>query len=82
MSKRLSTPKNLAKWASKRAGNLDRMLEEAKTDDSRLFSYSSTMLDALATALTTVGDDAGSLYVASLARLLDGKRLRLRKARK
>jgi hypothetical protein len=64
------------RWAVKRAGNLDRMIAEAKKDDAVLFKQSTILLDALSQLLTGLGDEAGALYAASLARLLDAKKRR------
>jgi hypothetical protein len=61
-------------WAAKRVVNLHRMLAKAKKDDAALFEGAMRMLDALSRLLTGVGDEAGSLYAASLARLLERKR--------
>ena len=66
-------------WASKRSGNLSRMLKEAQKNDAALFGYSMTLLDALAGLLVGVGDEAGSLYASSLARILEDKHRRARK---
>lgn len=64
----------LVDWVTRRVGNLDRMLAEAKKDDAVLYGSSMGLLDALAQLLTGVGDEAGSLYASSLARLLEQKR--------
>lgn len=66
-------------WASKRSGNLSRMIKEAQKNDVALFGYSMTLLDALAGLLVGVGDEAGSFYAASLARILEDKHRRARK---
>ena len=74
----------LSDWVVKRSGNLDRMIAEARADDPALFSRSMELLDALARLLSSVGDEAGALYAASLARLLEEKRrdAKYRSARK
>jgi hypothetical protein len=72
-------PGDLTDWSVKRSGNLDRMLAEARRDDGALYGRSTEMLDALSGLLTTVGDEAGALYVASLARLLEQKGLRTKR---
>lgn len=72
---KLSKPGDLADWAAKRAGNLDRMLATARKDDAELYKQSMVQLDTLSQLLTRVGDDAGALYVASLARLLESKEM-------
>ena len=69
---KLSTPSAEVAWAGKRARNLDSMLKKVQNDDVALFTYSTAMLDVLANLLTGVGDDAGALYVSSLARRLEG----------
>jgi len=72
---KLSKPGDLADWASKRAGNLDRLLAQARRDDADLYKQSMVQLDVLSQLLTSVGDEAGALYVASLARLLESKKM-------
>ena len=82
MSKRIgiqSPP--LTDWVTRRVGNLDRMLKEADKDDAALCAYSMVLLDTLAQLLTGVGDEAGSLYAASLARLLEQRHSALRRKR-
>jgi len=71
----------LAAWAAKRTGNLDRMLAEAGSNDAALFSHSMILLDALSHLLTSLGDEPGALYAASLARLLEEKHRGARRAR-
>lgn len=70
---KLSKPGDLANWALKRAGNLDRMLTRARRDDADLYKQSMVQLDVISRLLTSVGDEAGAIYVASLARLLENK---------
>lgn len=65
---------DLADWSVKRAGNLNRMLEEAKKDDLALYTYVTELVDSLSAMLSKLGDEAGSVYAASLARLLENKR--------
>lgn len=72
----------LTDWVTRRVGNLDRMLKEAEKDDAALFLYSTTLLDALAQLLTGVGDEAGSLYAASLARQLEQRHFAARRRRR
>lgn len=72
---KLSKPSDLADWAAKRAGNLDRMLATARKDDAEIYKQSMVQLDTLSQLLTRVGDEAGALYVASLARLLESKKM-------
>lgn len=71
----------LTDWVTRRVGNLDRMLKEADKDDAALCAYSMVLLDTLAQLLTGVGDEAGSLYAASLARLLEQRHSALRRKR-
>jgi hypothetical protein len=81
MSKRIDPIKSapLVDWVTRRVGNLDRMLAEAKKDDATLYSSSMALLDTLAQLLTGVGDEAGSLYASSLARLLEQKHVAARR---
>jgi hypothetical protein len=72
---KLSKPGDLADWAVKRAGNLDRMLSSARKSDADLYKQSMVQLDVLSKLLTSVGDEAGALYVASLARMLESKKM-------
>jgi hypothetical protein len=70
---KLSKPSDLADWAAKRAGNLDRLLAEARRNDADLYKQSMVQLDVLAQLLAGVGDEAGALYISSLARLLEDR---------
>jgi hypothetical protein len=69
----------LVDWVTRRIGNLDRMLAEAKKDDAVLYSSAMALLDTLGQLLTGVGDEAGSLYAVSLARLLEQKHVAARR---
>lgn len=72
-AKQLAVDARDGDWAQRRVGNLRRMLAKAKKDDAILFAGATFMLDALSRLLTSVGDEAGSLYAQSLARLLGAK---------
>lgn len=63
----------VAAWSIRRTDNLDQMIAKARRDDAALFKQSSDLLDGLAQLLRTVGDDAGALYVASVAGQLSWK---------
>jgi hypothetical protein len=63
----------LERWAVKRAGNFVRMLAKVDRDEVELLRQSMEMLDVLAGTMRGVGDEAGSAYVAALARRLEGK---------
>jgi hypothetical protein len=65
--------KELAEWAAKRAGNMDRLAKEAEGDDSALFGQATSLLDAQSQFLMSMGDEVGSMYVARLARQLENK---------
>jgi len=81
-AKRSSRPGKLDLWMRQRTNNIDRMLADARQSDAALYAHSATMLDALAHLLMNLGDEAGGLYASSLARLLENKRLCVKRARK
>jgi hypothetical protein len=62
---------DLSDWAAKRGQNLERMIEEARRDDCKLFQYAANLLDDMAKFLHGVGDEAGSIFASSLARRLE-----------
>jgi hypothetical protein len=75
----------LTDWVTRRVGNLDRMLGEADKDAAALFTQAAVLLGAIAQLLTSLGDEAGSLYASSLAQMLGQhsslkRRHRLRRA--